>query len=103
MLPKSPIINAVLASAYIIAVVMVINYAGNVFANTEDTIMAPIVMISLLTLSVAMMAAFFFLNPIQLYTAGKKKEAVAFFTQTLGTFAVLTLTALLVLFSGIVN
>lgn len=100
---KSPIINAVLASIYIVAIVSVMNYTGKTFSDSDAGMLMPIIMLSLLTLSVVMMFSFFFLNPVQLYTAGKKKEALAFFTQTLTAFAILTLAALLVLFSGILN
>ena len=70
--------------------------------NKPDTFFAPIVFLSLLTLSVAVMAFLFFYQPLMLFIEGKKKEAVNLFGKTVGIFAVMTLVALILLFSGLV-
>jgi hypothetical protein len=98
---KSAILNAVLAAIYIIAVVFVMDHAGKVASDAG--LIAPITFLSLFSLSVAVMGTLFLLQPIQLYLANKKKDAVTFFFQTLAAFAVLTLAIVLVLFSGITN
>lgn len=93
---KNPIINAVLAAAYIVVIVLGINY----FApgpDGEDTILAPIAMLSLLVLSVATMGFLFFAEPVRMFVDGRKEEGIKFFLKTLATFA-LFVVAFLVLF-----
>ena len=97
---KSPILNALAASLYIVVVALVMQY-GTLVAPTEDTLFAPIAMISLFTLSAAYMGYTFLGQPIQLYLDDKKKEAVTLFTQTVGVFAGLTVLALVLFFSGV--
>lgn len=94
---KNPFINALAAALYIVFVASFMFYGLRLRGEKEDTILAPIAVISLLTLSVAMMGYLFLLEPIQLYLNGKKKEAVNFFLKTLGAFAAITVLALLVL------
>lgn len=98
---KNPIINALSASAYIILVVTVMTFVTQPLKNKPDTIFAPITVLSLLTLSVAVMAYLFFYQPLQLFIAGKKKEGVNLFVQTVGIFAALTVVVLILLFSGL--
>lgn len=86
---KKPFINALLAELYIVAIVSIIQY-GFASSDAPETILAPIMMLSLFVLSAAVMGYLFLLQPIQLYLDGKKKEAIAFFTQTLATFAGIT-------------
>jgi hypothetical protein len=64
---------------------------------------APIVIISLFTLSAAMMGYLFLFQPLQLYLDGKKKLAVNLFIQTLATFAGLTALFLVLYFTGILK
>ena len=99
---KNPIINALSASGYIILIVSVINFISHVQKNKPDTAFAPVVFLSLLTLSVAMMGYLFFYQPLQLFIQGKKKEGVNLFVQTLGVFGIITVVALVLLFSGII-
>lgn len=58
--------------------------------STPDPEAAQVAFLSLLTLSVAVMAYFFFYQPLQLFVDGKKKEALRYFSQTVGIFGVLT-------------
>lgn len=97
---KNPILNALCASLYIVIVALVMQF-GSAAAPAEDTLFAPIAMISLFTLSAAVMGYIFLGQPIQLYLDGKKKDAVSLFTRTLAVFAGLTVIALIVLFSGL--
>lgn len=87
---KNPLINALCASAYIIAVVTVMTLATQSLRNKPDTFFAPIMFLSILTLSVAVMAYLFFYQPIQLYIEDKKKQAVDLFLQTVLVFAGIT-------------
>ncbi len=86
---KNPFINAALAAIYIVVIVNIINYTRVI--QPPETILIPIVMLSLLTLSVAVMGYLFISQPIQLYLDGEKKQAVAFFLKTLAAFAVITI------------
>ena len=70
--------------------------------NKPDTFFAPITVLFVLTLSVAVMAFLFFYQPLQLFIEGKKKEAVNLFVKTVGIFAALTAVVLLLLFLGLI-
>lgn len=81
-----PIINAIAIALYILLVV------GILFAlqspNTPDKgILAPVFILSLFTLSTAIMAFLFFYEPFKLYFDNKRKEALTYFTKTLGFFS----------------
>ncbi len=99
---KNPIINALSASAYIFLVVIIINFVSQTQRHKPDTILAPITFISLLTLSVTVMAYLFFYQPLQLFIEGKKKGAVTLFVQTVGVFAAITAVVVILLFSGLI-
>lgn len=100
---KKPIINALAASGYIVLVVSVINFISQTQSDKPDTILAPIVALSLLTLSAAVMAYLFFYQPLQLLIDGKKKEALNQFFQTVCAFAAFTVLVLVLLFSGLIK
>lgn len=99
---KNPIVNALSASAYIILVVTVMTFVTQPLKNKPDTFFAPITFLSVLTLSVAVMAFLFFYQPLQFFIEGKKKEAVSLFVKTVGIFAAITVVALILLFSGLI-
>src|SRR3989344_3267106 len=96
---KNPIINALGAAGYIGLVAFVINLISLTHRNKPDTAFAPVVFLSLLTLSVTVMAFLFFYKPLQLFIEGKKKEAVNLFVKTVGVFAAFTSVLLILLFS----
>lgn len=98
---KNPFINALSASGYIILIVSVMTFISQTQKNKPDTFFAPIVFISLLTLSVTVMAYVFFYQPLLLFIDGKKKEAIQLFTKTVGIFAAFTVVTLFLLFSGV--
>ena len=98
---KNPFINALSASAYIILGVTIMTFVTAPLKNKPDTFFAPVVILSLLTLSVAVMAYLFFYQPVMLFIDGKRKPAVNLFLQTVGIFAAFTTVALILLFSGI--
>lgn len=99
---KNPIINALVAAGYIILVVTVLNLLGQTQGDKPDTPFAPVIFLSLLTLSVTVMAFLFFYQPVQLLIEGKKKEAVNLFVKTVGIFAVITVFGLILLFFGVI-
>ncbi len=100
---KNPIINALGASGYILLVVSVMTFVSQTQRNKPDTFLAPIIMLSVLTLSVAVMAYIFFYQPLQLFISGKKKEAVDLFVKTVAFFAGVTMVFFVLLFSGLIR
>jgi hypothetical protein len=97
---KNPVINGLSASAYIILVASVMNW-GTRMVTHPNTFIAPIAVISLFTLSAAVMGYLFCYQPIQLYFDGKKKQAVNLFLQTMAVFACITIILLMLLFAGV--
>lgn len=98
---KNPFLNAFLALLYIVAVVLVINYGATHVSDTQPKIVGPIAMLSLFTLSAAVMGYLFVLQPLRLYLDGAKEAGVRLFLQTMGVFAVFTTAILAVLFLGL--
>ncbi len=82
----NPLINAGAAALYIAGIVTFIFYVLPQGPD-PDTIVMPLTMLSLLVLSVSVMAYLFFYKPVTLYVEGKKEEAVKFFLHTIGYFA----------------
>jgi hypothetical protein len=85
----NPLLNALGAAVYILAVVGIIYSLQS--PNTPDTILAPIFLLSLLTLSAATMAFLFFYQPMRLYFDNKRQEAVTYFMKTIGYFSILVI------------
>ena len=94
---KNPIINALGAAVYIILIVSIMTFISKTLKNKPDTFFDPIILLSLLTLSVTVMAYLFFYQPLQFFIEGKKKQAINLFIQTVGIFAVLTVVGLVLL------
>lgn len=99
---KNPLINALSASAYIIFIVTIMTFVTQPLKDKPDTFFAPITILFVLTLSVAVMAFLFFYQPLQFFIEGKKKEAVNLFVKTVGIFAVITTIVLILLFFGFI-
>lgn len=97
---KNPILNAFAALGYIVVVATAMFY-GSGHVPADDTFLAPIAMISLFTLSAAVMGYIFLSQPVQLYLDDKKKDAVDLFVKTVGIFAGLTVVILAIYFSGL--
>jgi len=95
---KNPLINAGAAAVYIGVVVFFFNLLSH--PNTPDTaltpILAPLAMLSLMVLSVLMMAYCFFFTPVQMYLDGQKKEAIRLFSTSVAAFA-----GIVIIFLGI--
>ena len=84
----SPYVNAILAAAYIVGIVFVIQTFTS-YTAPQKTLYIPIGMLGLLVLSTAVMSYLFGFEPFRLYFDNKREEALAFFGRTLGTFAVI--------------
>jgi hypothetical protein len=94
---KNPIYNALAALAYIVAIVLGITYMPTIQTPAQNLIM-PILMLSLLTLSVAVMAYIFGYQPLVLFLDNKKKEGVSLFLKTVGIFGGVILILVVVYF-----
>ncbi|MDD4381831.1 MAG: hypothetical protein PHE21_00590 [Candidatus Dojkabacteria bacterium] len=89
---KKPFINALIAILYIIFIVLLITGISSIStlqSNTSEFV-APIIMISLFTLSAAVMGYVFCYQPLRLYLDGKKEQAVKLFIKTVIIFACIT-------------
>lgn len=93
----NPFINALGAVAYILAVVGIITLLQS--PNTPDKgMLAPVFLLSLLTLSAATMAFLFFYQPFKLYFDNHRKEALVYFMKTLGYFGLVVVALFSLLF-----
>jgi hypothetical protein len=99
---KKPLLNGIAAFTYIVLIASVMNF-GTKMANKPDTLVAPIAIISLFTMSAAVMGYIFCYQPFQLYFDGHKKDAVKLFLQTTLVFSVLTSVSLALLFSSTIR
>jgi hypothetical protein len=99
---KNPLLNALFATLYVVLVSSVMFY-GSKTRPGPDSILAPIAILSLFSLSAVMMAYIFMYQSFQLYFDGKKKEALDLFLKTIAYFAIVTIIALFLLFSGILE
>ena len=86
---KNPFINALAASAYIVCIASLFNYAPK-SGIPEDGFIIPIIMLSLFVLSAAMMGYFFVYQPMRLLIENKPKEATKLFLTTVALFACIT-------------
>jgi hypothetical protein len=86
---KNPLINALAAGLYIAAIATFMSYGEGLFEGPDNLFM-PMLMLSLLVLSVSVMAVLFFYQPVRLYLDGEKVAAFKFLMTTIATFAVIT-------------
>lgn len=97
---KNPFINAVCATLYISIVAVFMFYGSKIF-GPKDTILTPIAVLSLFTLSTAVMAYLFLYQSLMIFLDGNKKGAVNFFLQTVAVFAGITVLVFVLLFLGV--
>lgn len=90
---KKSYLHAIAAFAYI--AVLVTFMSSNRIEDGNPTLTG-ITMLSLFVFSAALMGYLFLSKPILLYLEGKKEDAVKFFTETLITFGIFALSALLI-------
>lgn len=96
---KNALINAMATVLYVTAVASFLFYAPKFFEpDKNETVLIPIVMLSLLVFSVAITGTMIFGKPAVWYLDGKKKEALLLLAYTLGTFGIITMFAFLVLY-----
>lgn len=88
---RNPLLNALSASFYITVLVLVMSRATEMTGHGGESIIIPIIMLSLFTLSAAVMGFVFCYQPIRIYFEGNRQAAVKLFLQTLGIFAFVTL------------
>lgn len=86
---RNPFINASAATLYITIVASVMFY-GVEHGRPNNSVVVLIVVLSLFTLSAAVMGYLFLYQPLQLYLDGKKKNAINLFLQTVAVFAGIT-------------
>lgn len=98
---KNPFINAISALVYIFLVVTVMTLVTQPLRDKPDTFLAPVTFLTVLTLSVTVMAFLFFYQPVLFFIEGKKKEAVNLFAKTVGIFSIFTVLVLILLSSGL--
>jgi hypothetical protein len=99
---KKPLYNALAAFLYIVAIVLLMNWAGN-NDILETSLFMPIMMLSLFTLSAAVMAYLFLYQPLMLYLEGKKEDAVNLFIKTLLIFAIMPFSIFMLYFFNILG
>ena len=97
---KSPFVNSLAAILYIVLIASIMFY-GTKNVGPTNSVIAPIAVVSLFTLSAAVMGYLFCYQPAQLYFNDKKKEAIRLFLQTVGIFGGITVIVLLLLFTGV--
>ena len=89
---KYAVVNALLTTLYIVLVSSFVFYVPKALGlnNKPDSIMAPIVMLSLLVFSASLVGVLIFGRPVMWYLDGKKKEAMFLLGYTLIVFFVIT-------------
>lgn len=94
---KNPFLNAIYSAVYIALIVQIMGGVTST-KSLESTLFIPMIMLSLFVLSAAIMAVLFFYEPARMYLAGKRQEAVIFFSKTLAAFAAIVAVFLVALF-----
>lgn len=86
----SPYQSAALAALYILSIVGVMQFVMELGRGKDDVLLIPVMMLALLTLSVAVMGYLFGYGPLTRYLDGKKEEAASYLLKTIGSFALIT-------------
>jgi hypothetical protein len=100
---KNPLINALAAFFYITLIVLVLQYGSKFIPDSNSSLIVPIAMLSLFSLSAAMMAYIFGYYPLILFFDKKRTEAVDLFLKTTLIFGSITAGILIILFSGVLG
>ncbi len=85
----NPFANALIAAGYISILASVL-FNAQMFNDQELGMMAPIIVLSTLVLSAALMGYLFFYQPVRLMIEGKPQEAAKFLLTTVAWFAGIT-------------
>ena len=101
---KNAAINAFLTALYIIIIASFLFYVPKFSGldKADDTVLAPIIMLSLLVFSAALVGSLIFGRPVLWYLEDKKNEAVSLLIYTLGILLIIILFVLLALYSHVV-
>lgn len=100
---KNPFYNAFAAIIYILTIVLAINSISDLETNEYPlSLVTPVLVLSLFTLSAAVMGYLFCFQPLRLYLDGKKEEAVKLFLKTVAIFAIIPLTIFLLYFFKVI-
>lgn len=99
---KNPFINAFAAILYIVGIASFM-FFGLSRSHPDNSVFAPIAIISLFTLSAAIMGYIFLYYPLLLLLDGHKKHAVNLFLQTVAIFGTATFFFLILIFSGVIK
>jgi hypothetical protein len=84
------LLHALMATGYVMLVSFIMQHADRLL-GPDKTILAPVSVLMLFTLSAAVMASLVFGRPLMLYLDGKKKDAVKMAGGTIGFLALITL------------
>lgn len=96
MIIKTAALHAFLTALYIAAVSTFLSHAQAIFGKEEPkTVLVPIMMLSLLVFSAALVGSLIFGRPIFWYLDGKKKEALSLLIYTLGIFLAFVIAAVI--------
>jgi hypothetical protein len=99
---KNPLYNALFAIAYIAVLVTTVFYGSNLLeGKLKETIFLSMGFLATFVLSAALMACFFFYQPVVLFLDGQRERAVKLFLNTITIFAAAT--ALLILTALVVG
>ncbi len=93
---KLALINALITTAYIIAIASFLFYTPKLLGQEKPTVLIPIIMLLLFVFSAAFTGAAVFGMPVLWYLEGRKKDALSLIAYTL---AFLFLTAIAALFA----
>jgi hypothetical protein len=97
---KNAFTNAFLTALYVSLIAAFLFYVPRISGvNGKDTVLIPVVMLSLLVFSVALVGVLLFGRPMLWYLDGRRKDALSLLFYTLVIFLVITIIFLLALFA----
>ena len=98
-LVKTAFLHAALMGLYIVAISTFLSHTSQIFGPEEPkTVLVPIMMLSRLVFSAALMGSLIFARPILWYLDGRKREAVWLLVYMLGAFLLFAVGAFIVVF-----
>ena len=97
----NPFYNALLAIAYIVGLVSIAFLGPRLLGGPEESIIYPMLGLSVFVLSAAIMAYLFFYQPILMLIDGQREKAIKLFLHTVAIFGVAIM--LMILASVIVS
>ena len=94
---KHASLNAIGTAIYVVLVASFLFYVPKALGlnDTADTVLTPILMLSLLVFSVALVGTLIFGRPVLWYLDGRKKDSITLLFYTLGVFFLIIMIAFL--------